>query len=69
MKVVEAFGVMANNVAIVEYVELCEQLGTLSVEEERRSLARLDQLWYSEMTAADRDEADRRLIVRDKEKT
>ncbi len=61
-----------NNAAIIEYVNLCDQLeAALLTDQEGRLYDRLDQLWYSEMTEDDRIEADRRLAAnrsKDKEK-
>lgn len=52
-----------NEPVITEYVELCARLTALDAETEHRLYACLDQLWYAEMTAADRAEAARRLGV------
>ncbi len=53
-----------NLAAVVEYVELCDQLGTaLLAEQEGRLYDRLDQLWYQVMTDVDHAEADRRLAA------
>ena len=54
-----------NETIVVEYVELCARLASLDseaeIEAEERLYARLDQLWYAEMTGTDRAEAERRL--------
>ena len=53
-----------NEALVIEYVELSGQItaeALFSKEVEQRYLDRLDQLWYAEMTEADRDEAQRRL--------
>ena len=50
-----------NEALVTDYVELCAQLAALDVETEERFYARLDQIWYAEMTEADRSEAERRL--------
>ena len=55
-----------NSVLVTEYVDLCAQItaaAMFSKEVEQHYYDRLDQLWYSEMTQADRDEAQRRLHV------
>lgn len=49
---------------VAEYVDLCGQItaeAMFSKEVEQHYYDRLDQLWYSEMTQAERDEAQRRL--------
>jgi hypothetical protein len=49
---------------VAEYVDLCKQLSAkalLSKEVELRFCHRLDQLWYAEMTEADRAEAQKRI--------
>ena len=51
---------------VAEYVDLCRRLAVealLSAEAERRHCERLDQLWYAEMTEADRAEALRRIAA------
>lgn len=53
-----------NEALVIEYVELNGQITTealFSKEVEQHYYDRLDQLWYVEMTQADRDEAQRRL--------
>jgi len=53
-----------NEAIVTEYVELNAQItvaALFSREVEQRYYDRLDQLWYTEMSAADRDEAQRRL--------
>ena len=52
-----------NEQLVIEYVELCARLASLDAETEQRFYARLDQIWYAEMTAADRAEAEKRLSV------
>ena len=51
---------------IAEYVDLCRRLAAealTSEEAEQRHCDRLDQLWYAEMTEADRAEAQRRIAA------
>lgn len=50
-----------NEPLVTEYVELCARLASLDSETEQRFYSRLDQIWYAEMTAADRVEAEKRL--------
>ena len=50
-----------NEALVTDYVELCAQLVALDAETEARFYARLDQIWYAEMTEVDRAEAERRL--------
>ena len=52
-----------NESIVVEYVDLCARLAALDAETEEQRYARLDQLWYVEMTAADRTEAEKRLTA------
>lgn len=55
-----------NTALVTEYVDLCAQItaeALFSKEVEQRYYDRLDQLWYAEMTQADRYEAERRLHV------
>jgi hypothetical protein len=52
---------------VTEYVDLCEQLAAIeSVDEdaEQDLYARLDQLWYVEMTADEQHEAEDRLVAK-----
>lgn len=49
------------NAIVVEYVELCARLASLDAEAEAQHYGRLDELWYVEMTASDRVEAEKRL--------
>jgi len=52
---------------VTEYVELCEQIAAEALfaeEVEQRLYDRLDQLWYAEMSAADREEAAGRLVAK-----
>lgn len=52
-----------NEAVLAEYMNLCEQLVTGNPSTaENRLYARLDQLWYREMTDEDREEADKRLM-------
>lgn len=57
-----------SDAVITEYVELCEQIvvEALFAEEavEQRLYDRLDKLWYTEMTEADREEAAARMIAK-----
>ena len=46
---------------VVEYVALCARLSALDAEAEAQHYGRLDELWYVEMTADDRVEAEKRL--------
>lgn len=52
---------------IDEYVELSERIAVEALFADRieHLYARLDQLWYAEMTADDRAEAQRRLHAKD----
>ena len=54
-----------NDAVVSEYVALCEQLTTpgssLDLATEERLYARLDQLWYLEMSGEDREAAEGRL--------
>ena len=50
-----------NETIVVEYVELCARLASLDAEAEAQHYGRLDELWYVEMTADDRVEAEKRL--------
>jgi hypothetical protein len=52
-----------NEAVITEYVELCAQLSALDIETEEKFYARLDALWYRELTGEDRTEAERRLTA------
>ena len=54
-----------NEALVTEYVELRARLAALDAETEQRLYVRLDQLWYAEMTEADRSEAERRLVAED----
>jgi len=54
-----------NEAIVIEYVDLCTRLAALDAETEDQLYARLHQLWYAEMTAADRAEAERRLAAVD----
>jgi hypothetical protein len=49
---------------VAEYVDLCKQLAAKALpskEVEQRFCDRLDQLWYAEMSEADRTEAQKRI--------
>ena len=50
-----------NEALVTEYMELCARLASLDAETEQRFYSRLDQIWYTEMTVADRSEAERQL--------
>jgi hypothetical protein len=54
-----------NEAVVNEYVALCEQLtaaeSALDQSAEERLYARLDQLWYLEMSGEDREAAEARL--------
>lgn len=50
-----------NEAIVTEYVELCARLASLDAETEQHFYSRLDQLWYMEMAADDRAEAEKRL--------
>lgn len=50
-----------NEALVTEYVELCARLVAIDSETEERFYARLDQIWYAEMTTTDRFEAEKRL--------
>jgi hypothetical protein len=50
-----------NEALVTEYVELWARLAALDVETEAQVYARLDHLWYAEMTFLDRVEAEQRL--------
>lgn len=52
-----------NETLIIEYVELCALLSALDVEAEQRLYARLDQLWYTELTSEDQVEVEKRLAA------
>jgi len=61
-----------NETIVVEYVELCARLASFCARlasldadagVEAQHYGRLDELWYVEMTAADRAEAEKRLTV------
>lgn len=52
-----------NEPIVIEYVELCARLASLDAETEQRFYTRLDQIWYVEMTEADRAEAEKRLTT------
>jgi predicted DNA-binding ArsR family transcriptional regulator len=52
-----------NEAIVTEYVELCAQLSALDVETEERFYARLDTIWYTEMSAEDRAAAESRLTA------
>ena len=52
---------------ITEYLELCERIAAEALfaeAVEARLYARLDQLWYGEMSTADRVEAQAQLTAR-----
>lgn len=53
-----------NDVIVTEYVVLCERLAALDAAAEQGVYARLDQLWYAEMTEIEHAEAERRLYAR-----
>ena len=50
-----------NEALVIEYVELSARLALLDAESEQRFYARLDEVWYLEMTCVDRAEAEKRL--------
>ena len=54
-----------NEAIVIEYVDLCTRLAALDAETEEQLYTRLDQLWYAEMTDADRTEAEKRLTALD----
>lgn len=58
-----------NDAAILEYVDLCEQIAAevlFSERAEHRLRDRIDQLWYTEMSEDDRAEAQARLNAKAK---
>lgn len=50
-----------NEDRVSEYVRLSGQIAALEADVEFRAYARLDDLWYMQMTDADRAEAEKRL--------
>jgi hypothetical protein len=54
-------GCPVNDDRISEYVRLCGQIAALDADVEFRAYARLDDLWYMQMTDVDRAEAEKRL--------
>lgn len=50
-----------NEALVTEYVELHARLAAIDAETEEHFYARLDQLWYAEMTETDHAEAEKRL--------
>lgn len=54
--------------AVAEYVALSDQLRTADMADVDRLYDRLDQLWYCEMTAQDREAAEERLAAKTKDK-
>jgi len=57
---------MKNESIIAEYVELSARHMVMAPEAERQHHARLDELWYAQMSLDDRVEAERRLLVLNK---
>jgi vacuolar-type H+-ATPase subunit C/Vma6 len=56
-----------NDAAVTEYVELCEQIAAQSLfseGDEQKLYDRLDRLWYREMSAVERSEAQQRLRMK-----